>query len=60
MGEPSCPYLGYIGTDFFLGGSFVQSQRGFAPGNHTVQTYVYSANGTDVYNYAIVYRVYTP
>lgn len=60
MSEPSCPFLGYTGSTFYVGGSFSQSQTGFTPGNHTVQTEVYSSNGMDVYNYAINYRVYTP
>lgn len=60
MTQPSCPFLGYTGTSYYLGGSFSQSQTGFTPGNHTVQTEVYSSNGMDVYNYAINYRVYIP
>jgi hypothetical protein len=33
---------------------------GFATGPHTVQTYLYSGSGTDVYQYFITYHVYTP
>ena len=33
---------------------------GFKPGNHTVQTYLFSGSGTDVWQYYITYHVYTP
>jgi hypothetical protein len=61
MAEPSCPYLGLAGgTGFFQTGTFAQSMSGITPGTHSVQTFVYSDNGLDVYNYAFVYHIYTP
>lgn len=59
MSEPNCPYLGYIPNDgFFYGGSFAQSIHGISPGNHTLSTQIYSANGLTIDNYALIYHVY--
>jgi hypothetical protein len=43
-------------------GSFSQiySFTGVEPGKHTVQTFLYSGTGTDVWEYYITYHVYTP
>jgi hypothetical protein len=31
---------------------------GLTPGLHTVQTQIFTANGTTIYNYDIIYRAY--
>ncbi len=43
-------------------GSFSQiySYGDLKPGTHTVQTYLYSGSGTDVWQYYITYHVYAP
>ncbi|MGC2513505.1 MAG: hypothetical protein WA383_03215 [Terriglobales bacterium] len=46
-------------------GTFIEAGEedllsGVGPGAHTVQTFLYSTNGTPVFNYNISYRVYEP
>jgi hypothetical protein len=60
MTQPLCPFLGQVPNGFFGAGSFVQTQTGLSPGNHTVRTFLYTDNGADRSIYTILYRVYTP
>jgi hypothetical protein len=61
MSEPLCPFLGLVSSDgTYIAGSFVQTMHGLSPGQHTVQTFVYSDLGLSRSIYAIVYRVYGP
>jgi hypothetical protein len=61
IAEPNCPYLGVIPSDSsFLAGSFTQNVSAVAPGNHTLQTFVYTDNGGDRAVYNITYRLYRP
>lgn len=61
MSQPECPYLGYVPSDgSFAAGSFVQNMSGVTPGNHTLQTQLYTDDGGTLSIYNIVYRLYTP
>jgi hypothetical protein len=56
-----CPYSGETPSDFsFVASSASQTVSGLVPGNHTVQTYFYSNNGTITFTYNNNYRVYKP
>lgn len=44
----------------FVEGSGLNQLSGVKVGNHTVQTFLYTENGTHVYNYNIAYHVYKP
>jgi hypothetical protein len=61
MTQPYCPYLGYVSSDgSFVSGSFTQSASGITPGNHTLQTFLYTDDGGDLGIFNITYRLYTP
>jgi len=40
--------------------SAIEVESNISPGNHTVQTSVWSVDGADVYNYETSYQVYKP
>lgn len=44
----------------FVEGSGLNQLSGVKVGSHTVQTFLYTENGTHVYNYNIAYHVYKP
>jgi hypothetical protein len=61
MGEPLCPFLGVVPSDgTFTFGSFAQTKTGVSVGDHTVQTFLYTANGGARHIYEIAYRLYVP
>jgi hypothetical protein len=61
MGEPLCPFLGVVPSDgTLIFGSFAQTKTGVSVGDHTVQTFVYTANGATRSIYEIAYRLYVP
>jgi hypothetical protein len=47
-------------TGSFIEGSGLNQLSGVSPGLHTVQTFLYTNNGTPVYNFNISYQVYKP
>jgi hypothetical protein len=47
-------------TGSFVEGSELNQLSGVSPGLHTVQTFLFSNNGTPVYNFNISYQVYKP
>ncbi|MGB8543663.1 MAG: hypothetical protein WCD49_18690 [Candidatus Acidiferrales bacterium] len=56
-----CPYSGETPADYtWVQSSASQIVSGLAPGNHTVQTYFWSNNGTLTSTYNSNYRVYKP
>lgn len=60
MSEPNCPYMGNADSAFNTNGSFTQTKTGIAPGNHTVQSDIFTLSGFDSDTYTIIYSVYTP
>jgi len=44
----------------FVTGTRSDTRGGYAVGSHTVQTYIYTNNGTPVQQYNVSYRVYKP
>jgi hypothetical protein len=47
-------------TGSFVEGSELNQKSGISPGLHKVQTFIFSNNGTPVYNFNILYQVYKP
>ena len=63
VSEPDGPWQGYVnfgGNYFWKTGSGFQFAGGVSPGQHTVQTYVYSQDGVEVGIWALKYQVYQP
>jgi len=61
VSEPSCPFLGSVPTDGSFGaGSFAQSASNLGPGNHTVQSFIFTSGAANLSIYNIVYRIYKP
>ena len=58
LSQPPCPFLGQVPNGPFGSGSFTQEKTGLAPGDHTFQTFVYTANGASRGIYNIIVRVY--
>lgn len=59
MGTPNCAYLGVIANDgFYHAGTFLAIQGGIPFGPHTVQTFLYTDNGSTVGNWGVTYHVY--
>lgn len=59
MTNPSCPFLGVVPSNgFFVAGAFAQSKGSLAPGNHAVQTFIYTDNGGSRGNFQITHRIY--
>jgi hypothetical protein len=56
----ACPYYddGH-NNGFFTTGTATGFLTGLSPGNHTVQTFLYTSNGTTVYNYDVAYHSYS-
>jgi hypothetical protein len=57
----TCYYTANTPSDFsFVTGTRSDTIGGISAGTHTVQTFIYSNNGTAVQQYNISYRVYKP
>jgi hypothetical protein len=56
----TCPFYddGH-NNGFFTAGTATGYLTGLAAGTHTVQTFLYTSNGTTVYNYDVAYHSYT-
>jgi hypothetical protein len=60
-GASGCHYTANTPSDgTFVDGGEENSLSGVAVGDHTVQTFLYTDDGTPVYNYNISYHVYKP
>jgi hypothetical protein len=56
----TCPYFSDgANNGFFTTGTATGFLTGLAAGPHTVQTFLYTSNGTTVYNYDVAYHSYT-
>jgi hypothetical protein len=58
IGQPVCPFLGFVPVASYAAGSFMQTATGISPGHHTVQTFLYTNAGATRSIYTIVYRLF--
>ena len=58
MTAPTCPFLGVIpSNNFFVAGAFAQT-KGISPGDHAVQTFIFTDTGGTRGIYQVTHRIY--
>lgn len=60
LSQPNCPFMGIVPTSGFVTGAFMQFKFTVNPGNHQVQTFLYTDGAASRAIASTAHRVYKP